>query len=127
MRRLSVLDRPRSASGEMGHADDVLVPTSAATPNLASVGGRYGRARHARLHGRGCQLAQSCAAGRWLDRALGWQLARVGTGLRQPVTWPDPPLDAATTEAELDQLHVFADQRDTAALDQIAFWDTGGP
>jgi len=40
---------------------------------------------------------------------------------------PDAPPDAATTRAELAELRALADQRDVAALDQIAFWDTGGP
>src|SRR5262249_56668703 len=38
-----------------------------------------------------------------------------------------PPLGATATQSELDQLHALAEQRDTASLDQITFWDTGAP
>src|SRR5690242_3748640 len=40
---------------------------------------------------------------------------------------PDAPPDSAGTQAELDQLRILATQRDGAALDQIAFWDTAAP
>lgn len=38
-----------------------------------------------------------------------------------------PPPNARETAAELRQLHQLAAKRDAAALDQIAFWNTGGP
>lgn len=37
------------------------------------------------------------------------------------------PPDKAATEAEIKQLKDLATKRDAAALDQISFWDTGGP
>ncbi|HET6319370.1 MAG TPA: phosphatase PAP2 family protein, partial [Chloroflexota bacterium] len=40
---------------------------------------------------------------------------------------PGVPPDAAGTASELDQLRALAAQRDAAALDDIAFWDTGAP
>ena len=40
---------------------------------------------------------------------------------------PEAPPDAATTQAELDQVRGMAQQRDGAALDRIEFWDTGAP
>jgi membrane-associated phospholipid phosphatase len=40
---------------------------------------------------------------------------------------PGPPPDEETTQGELTQLQDLANQRDTATLDQIAFWDTGAP
>ena len=40
---------------------------------------------------------------------------------------PEAPPDKAATRAELDQLRALVDQRDSAALDEIAFWDTGAP
>ena len=40
---------------------------------------------------------------------------------------PGAPPDAAASRSELDRLHALADQRDSAASDQIAFWDTGAP
>jgi len=39
---------------------------------------------------------------------------------------PTPP-DAAATAAEIKQLQAIISQRNAAALDQIAFWDTGAP
>jgi hypothetical protein len=38
-----------------------------------------------------------------------------------------PPPDAATTEQELAELSRLAASRDAAALDRIAYWDTGAP
>jgi hypothetical protein len=38
-----------------------------------------------------------------------------------------PPPDRATTEKELDELAQIATARDQAALDRIAYWDTGAP
>jgi hypothetical protein len=38
-----------------------------------------------------------------------------------------PPPDATTTAQELDQLTQLAAKRDQAALDVIAYWDTGSP
>lgn len=40
---------------------------------------------------------------------------------------PAPPPDRAATQTEIQQLQGLAGQRDAAALDQIRFWDTGGP
>ena len=63
--------------------------------------------------------------GGWIDPQAGtwhtWVLTS-GSQFR-----PGPPPDEATTQAELEQLQAVADQRDTAALDQIEFWDTGAP
>lgn len=38
-----------------------------------------------------------------------------------------PPPDRAATEKELDELAAMASTRNRAALDQIAYWDTGAP
>jgi hypothetical protein len=38
-----------------------------------------------------------------------------------------PPPNASATAAEIRQLKELAAQRDAAALDQIAYWSTGGP
>lgn len=38
-----------------------------------------------------------------------------------------PPPDRAATEAELGELRALAAQRNTTALNQIAFWDVGAP
>ena len=56
-------------------------------------------------------------AGTWKT----WVLTS-GSALRPPA----PPAKA-DTQAELKQLHALVTQRDTTALDQIAFWDTGAP
>ena len=56
-------------------------------------------------------------AGRWKT----WVLSSGGQ-LRVP-----PPPDAAAGSAELGQLRGLARQRDPAALDRIAFWDSGAP
>jgi membrane-associated phospholipid phosphatase len=56
-------------------------------------------------------------AGAWHTWILG-----SGSDLR-----PAPPPDPAATRLELDQLRDLAQQRDAVALDQIAYWDTGGP
>jgi len=45
-----------------------------------------------------------------------------GSELRAP-----PPPDAAGTASEISQLKDFAKWRDPAALDLIAYWDTGAP
>lgn len=56
-------------------------------------------------------------AGMWRT----WVLAS-GRQLRVP-----PPPDQTATVGELRQLHALVPQRHAAALDQIAFWDTGAP
>src|SRR5262245_15125441 len=38
-----------------------------------------------------------------------------------------PPPDRAATEKELGELARIAATRDRAALDQVAYWDTGSP
>lgn len=40
---------------------------------------------------------------------------------------PASPPESATTKAELTQLKGLVAKRDAAALDQVAFWDTGAP
>ena len=40
---------------------------------------------------------------------------------------PDPPPAPATAHAEVQELAALAQQRDAAALDRIAYWDTGAP
>jgi membrane-associated phospholipid phosphatase len=40
---------------------------------------------------------------------------------------PAPPPDRAATAQEIQALQTLAAQRSAAALDQIRFWDTGGP
>src|SRR5665811_615521 len=40
---------------------------------------------------------------------------------------PDPPPDDAATRAELDELMTLADDRDSAAIDSIVFWNAGAP
>jgi membrane-associated phospholipid phosphatase len=61
----------------------------------------------------------------WVEPQAGtwhtWVL-RSGSELR-----PGPPPDADATQSEIAQLQALVDQRDPAALDQIAFWDTGAP
>ena len=56
-------------------------------------------------------------AGTWKT----WVLAS-GSQFRLP-----PPPDKAATAAEIKQLQDMAAKRDAAALDQIAYWDTGAP
>jgi hypothetical protein len=56
-------------------------------------------------------------AGTWKT----WVLAS-GSQFRLP-----PPPDTAATAAEVKQLKDMAAKRDAAALDQIAYWDTGVP
>ncbi len=56
-------------------------------------------------------------AGHWKT----WVLTS-GSQLRLP-----PPPDRVTTAAELKELHALTARRDPAALDRIAFWDTGAP
>jgi membrane-associated phospholipid phosphatase len=41
--------------------------------------------------------------------------------------WRLPPPDLATTRDELRQLRQLAAERDAAALDRVAYWDTGAP
>lgn len=57
-------------------------------------------------------------------KAGGWKtwLLTSGSQFRRPA-----PPDKTATEAEIKQLKDMASQRDAAALDLIAFWDTGGP
>src|SRR5215472_15841975 len=56
-------------------------------------------------------------AGTWKT----WVIAS-GAQLRVP-----PPPDRAATEKELDELAKLAAARDRAALDRVAYWDTGAP
>ncbi|MBV9601659.1 MAG: vanadium-dependent haloperoxidase [Chloroflexi bacterium] len=56
-------------------------------------------------------------AGTWKT----WVLAS-GAAVR-----PAPPPDQGPTQTELAQLHDLESQRDAAALDQIAYWDTADP
>lgn len=56
-------------------------------------------------------------AGTWKT----WVLTS-GSQLRRPA-----PPDAAATEKELQDLKALVAKRDAAALDQIAYWDTGAP
>src|SRR5215472_9906540 len=56
-------------------------------------------------------------AGTWKT----WVIAS-GAQLRVP-----PPPDRAATEKELDELVKLAAARDRAALDRVAYWDTGSP
>ena len=61
----------------------------------------------------------------WIEsQAAGWHTWVLTSGSQFR---PGPPPDEATTQAELEQLQAVADQRDTTALDQIEFWDTGAP
>jgi membrane-associated phospholipid phosphatase len=61
----------------------------------------------------------------WIEPAAGtwhtWVLTS-GSQVR-----PGPPPDAVASQAELEQVRAITRQRDAAALDQIAFWDTGAP
>jgi hypothetical protein len=56
-------------------------------------------------------------AGTWKTHVL-----TSGSELRLP-----PPPDAAATQAEITELHALSARRDTAALDQISYWDAGWP
>jgi hypothetical protein len=63
--------------------------------------------------------------GGWVDpNAGGWHTWVLTSGSQFR---PGPPPDEATTLGELNQLRTSVDQRDSAALDQIEFWDTGAP
>src|SRR5215831_14693360 len=56
-------------------------------------------------------------AGRWKT----WVIAS-GEALRVP-----PPPNRAASEKECDELARIAAARDRAALDRVAYWDTGSP
>jgi len=69
--------------------------------------------------------ADNQPGGGWIDPQAGtWRTWVLTSGSQFR---PGPPPDEATTQAELEQLQAVADQRDTAAIDQIEFWDTGAP
>ena len=57
-------------------------------------------------------------------RAGAWQTFVIASAKAHPV--PAAP-DKAATQAEIEQLKALVSQRDTQALDQIAYWDTGAP
>src|SRR5258708_4543768 len=64
------------------------------------------------------------AAGQGEPRAGAWKtwVLTSGDQLRLP-----PPPDPTATRAEIDELKTLVPQRDAAALNTIAFWDTGAP
>jgi len=69
--------------------------------------------------------ADNQPGGGWIDPQAGtWRTWVLTSGSQFR---PGPPPDEATTHAELEQLQAVADQHDTAAIDQIEFWDTGAP
>ena len=53
-----------------------------------------------------------------------WKTWVIASG--QEMRVPSPP-DAAATAKELDELAQIASTRDRAALDRVAYWDTGAP
>src|SRR5262245_16512654 len=53
-----------------------------------------------------------------------WKTWGLGSGQQHRVP---PPPDRATTDKELGDLARLATARDSAALDRIAYWDTGAP
>jgi len=76
------------------------------------------------LNAGGVSLAANESANQVEPGAGQWKtwLLTSGSQLRSPA-----PPDRAATKAELKQLKALVAQRDSAALDQIAFWDTGAP
>ena len=69
--------------------------------------------------------ADNQPGGDWIDpKAGGWHTWVLTSGSQFR---PGPPPDEATTQGELDELRASVNQRDSAALDQIEFWDTGAP
>jgi hypothetical protein len=69
-------------------------------------------------------LAAQANAGQIEPQAGSWRtwLLSSGSQLRRA-----PPPNRTATAAEIRQLKDLAAQRDAAALDQIVFWNTGGP
>ena len=64
------------------------------------------------------------AAARLEPGAGGWRtwVLESGSQLRPPA-----PPDRGATRSEIDALQTFAEARDTAALDQVSYWDSGAP
>jgi membrane-associated phospholipid phosphatase len=67
------------------------------------------------------QAQQAGSAGPQAGTWKTWVIAS-GAQLRVP-----PPPDGAATEKELDDLARIATARDRAALERVAYWDTGAP
>jgi hypothetical protein len=53
-----------------------------------------------------------------------WKTWVIGSGSQFRVP---PPPDRSTSQKELDELEQVAATRDHAALDLVAYWDTGSP
>jgi membrane-associated phospholipid phosphatase len=68
--------------------------------------------------------AQAPAGGSIEPQAGTWKTWVIASGRQFRVP---PPPDGAATEKELDELAAMAASRDRAALDRIAYWDTGAP
>lgn len=67
----------------------------------------------------------SVAAASMIEPTAGtWKTWVLTSGSQLRLTAPP---DSAATQKELDYVRELAVNRDTAALDQIAFWDTGAP
>jgi PAP2 superfamily protein len=61
----------------------------------------------------------------WIEPQAGtWKTWVIASG---PALRVGPPPDQAATAKELDELAKLAATRDQAALDRIAYWDTGSP
>ena len=61
----------------------------------------------------------------WIEPQAGtWKTWVIASGAALRVA---PPPDQAATEKELDELAKLAAARDRAALDRVAYWDTGSP
>ena len=68
--------------------------------------------------------AQAQQAGPAGPQAGSWKTWIIASGHEFRVP---PPPDNAATEKELDELERMAATRDRAALDRVAYWDTGAP
>ena len=69
-------------------------------------------------------VARTPTAAQVEPQAGGWKTWVLASGAQFRL--PAPP-DAAATRAEIDELKTLVPQRDGAAMDKIAFWDTGAP
>src|SRR5215469_13159175 len=67
---------------------------------------------------------QAQQSGTAQPQAGGWKTWVIASGREFRVP---PPPDQATTKKELSDLMQMAAARDRAALDQVAYWDTGAP
>jgi membrane-associated phospholipid phosphatase len=109
---------PVHTSGRPGPGLNLRAPWAIVT--LVAVGLLLASA----LNAGGVSLAATESANQVEPGAGQWKtwLLTSGSQLRRPA-----PPDRAATKAELKQLKALVSQRDSAALDQIAYWDSGAP